>query len=281
MAKMCTVCGKEILDGVAFCTECGTKAPAENPLEVKTEAETASERKCRQCGSTLKEGVAFCTECGAEVAESGKAELEQETEDTTPNEAETPTEGGEPEIGEKTTLTVEEKEPFQSIQAQPPPKSQPQPGQPAPQQPVYQNPQAGYPSAQQIYTQPAYQSPQPTYAPPVYHQPPPTYTQPTGQAYAAPPTKSDDSGVVGTGVFFGSMFLFALPILGFIACIIMCTSAKKKSLRNYAKANLIWAIIGLVFGVLLIVGMIILGGQIIDYVKELINSGLGEVSGTG
>lgn len=27
MARFCTNCGKEIADGVAFCTECGTKAP--------------------------------------------------------------------------------------------------------------------------------------------------------------------------------------------------------------------------------------------------------------
>ncbi len=150
MVKFCTACGKEISESAAFCTECGAKAPADIPAEVKQ--------------------------------------------------------------------------------------------QPVPQQPAYQ------PSPQQVYT--------------------------------APPAKTDGSGeVVSTGTFFGTIFLFKIPIIGFLACIIMCFAPKKKSLKNYAKAHLIWAIIGLVIGVLLIIGLIALGNSILNYIKEAINSGLGDLSG--
>ena len=186
MAKFCTRCGKEISDGVAFCTECGTKAPADSEAEVKEvkkEAATPEVPRCKKCGAELKEGAVFCTECGA----SSKGE-----------------------------------------------SSQPQP----------------------------------------------TYQQPPQPTYAAPPAKADEStAVVSTGTFFGTMLLFALPFIGFIACIIMCFAPKRQSLKNYAKANLIWAIIGLVFGILLIVGLIALGNTLMDYIKQAVGGGLGDLSG--
>jgi len=44
MAKFCTNCGKEIADGVAFCTECGTPAPADTPQQAPKPQETATEQ---------------------------------------------------------------------------------------------------------------------------------------------------------------------------------------------------------------------------------------------
>lgn len=70
-----------------------------------------------------------------------------------------------------------------------------------------------------------------------------------------------------------------MPFIGFIACIIMCFAPKRKSLKNYAKANLIWAIIGLIFGTLLIVGIIALGGSLMDLLSEAMGGGLGDLSG--
>ena len=87
------------------------------------------------------------------------------------------------------------------------------------------------------------------------------------------------SKVVSTGTFFGTTLLFALPFIGFIACIIMCFAPKRKSLKNYAKANLIWAIIGLVFSILLVVAVIALGGSLMDYLSEAMGGGLGDLSG--
>ena len=244
MARFCTACGKDIPDGVAFCTECGAKAPADNNTkkkEVKQEAAPAT-RTCKKCGAELKEGVAFCTECGAsskdEPADAPTAEVK--------TEAPPP--------------------PVQQARPQPQYTQQPPQGQP-----VYQNqqPYNQQAYAQLQYQQPAYHQPQSTYQ----HQPQPTYAAP-------PPTPKDESGgVVSTGTFFGTMLLFALPFIGFIACIIMCYAPKRKSLKNYAKANLIWAIIGLVFSILLVVAVIALGGSLMDYLSEAMGGGLGDLSG--
>ncbi len=264
MAKFCTECGKEIAAGVAFCTECGAKAPADNNTEkkeVKQEAAPAT-RTCKKCGAELKEGVAFCTECGAsnkdESADAPTAEVK--------------TEAPPPPAQEQRQQPPPQHPPIHT-QAPPIQQASPQPQytqQPPQGQPVYQNQQ---PYNQQAYVQPQYQQP-------AYHQPQPTYQQQPQPTYAAsPPAPKDESGgVVSTGTFFGTMLLFALPFIGFIACIIMCFAPKRKSLKNYAKANLIWAIIGLVFGILLVVAVIALGGSLMDYLSEAMGGGLGDLS---
>ena len=237
MARFCTACGKDIPDGVAFCTECGAKAPANNETEVKKENSAPEASACKQCGTELKKDSAFCTECGT-------PSKEEKTE--------------EPRAAKTETMPQEQR------QHRPPQAQSVYPSQ----QPVYQT-----------YAQPAYHQPQPVYQQPAYQQP--VYPQqPQQQTYQAPPTVKDESnGVVGTGVFFGTMLLFALPIIGFIACIVMCFAPKRKSLKNYAKANLIWAIIGLVFSILLTVGIIALGGSLMQYFGEAMGGSLGGLYG--
>ena len=248
MARFCTACGKDIPDGAAFCTECGAKAPADNNTEkkeVKQEAAPAT-RTCKKCGAELKEGVAFCTECGASSKD-------------------------EPADASTAEVKTEAPPPTAEIKTEAPPPVQEQRQQPPQGQPVYQNQQ---PYHQQAYVQPQYQQP-------AYHQPQPTYQQQPQPMYAAqsPAPKDESGGVVSTGTFFGTMLLFALPFIGFIACIIMCFAPKRKSLKNYAKANLIWAIIGLVFTILLVVAVIALGGSLMDYLSEAMGGGLGDLSG--
>lgn len=43
MAKFCTGCGKEIADGVAFCTECGAKAPETTAVKAETVTDNAAQ----------------------------------------------------------------------------------------------------------------------------------------------------------------------------------------------------------------------------------------------
>ena len=257
MARFCTACGKDIPNGVAFCTECGAKAPADNNTEkkeVKQEAAPAT-RTCKKCGAELKEGVAFCTECGTPIKGEAPSEPAVVKTETAP-----PPPVQQPPSQPQTPLV-------QQVQTQP-----------VQQQSVYQA-QNHY-QQQHTYSQPAYHQPQPTYQQTVYQQPQPTYHQPPQQTYAAPPAKTDEStDVVSTGTFFGTMLLFALPFIGFIACIIMCFAPKRKSLKNYAKANLIWAIIGLVFGILIVVGIFALGNTLMDYINQAVNGGLGDLSG--
>lgn len=55
---------------------------------------------------------------------------------------------------------------------------------------------------------------------------------------------------VGVGAYFGLIVLYAIPIVGFIACIIMAFAPKNKNIKNFARAMLIWLAIGLVIGVI-------------------------------
>ncbi len=186
MKKFCTNCGKEIQNDVAFCTECGTKAPVDSPPALKPE--------------TVAEAAVTATETKVEP------------------KVETP------------------------------------------------------PAVHTTQSQPQVQ--QQTYNP----SPQTTYQQPTAVAPAVDPTNK----VVGTGTYFGLMPLFALPIIGFIACIIICFAPKNKNLKHFARANLIWAIIGLIICGLLIGGFYLLSNSLMDYINSLTDghfSGWGDLFG--
>ena len=111
---------------------------------------------------------------------------------------------------------------------------------------------------------------------PVVHTPPAqsyqaqqTYTQP-----APDPT----SKVVGTGAYFGLMLLFAIPIIGQIACIIMAFAPKNKNIKHFARAMLIWMVIGIIIAALVIGGIVLLVNTFSDYIAEVTG---GEFNGLG
>lgn len=192
MAKFCTKCGKEIADGMAFCTECGTPAPAD--------AQKPSE-----------EAIAVTA---AAVVSSAPQGIQPQAE------------------------------PQQTFQ-----------------QPVQQ---AYQPPVQQAYQPPVQQQPiQQAYQPPVQQmyqqQPAPQEPRPTGGKY----------GVVSTGAFFGMMLLFAIPVVGWITCIIMAFAPKNENIKHYARAMLIWLIIAAVLCVILFLLFSWLGGAINNYISEL------------
>ena len=113
---------------------------------------------------------------------------------------------------------------------------------------------------------------------PVVHTPPAqsyqaqqTYTQP-----APDPT----SKVVGTGAYFGLMLLFAIPIIGQIACLIMAFAPKNKNIKHFARAQLIWMVIGIIIAALVIGGIVLLVNTFSDYIAEATGSefnGLGDL----
>ena len=88
-------------------------------------------------------------------------------------------------------------------------------------------------------------------------------------------------GTVGTGYFFGMMLVYALPIVGWIACILTALKGKHQTKKNFAKAMMIWLIIGLVLS--LITGVIItwLGTLLVDYINELAAAELGTTGEIG
>ena len=102
---------------------------------------------------------------------------------------------------------------------------------------------------------------------PVVHTPPAqsyqaqqTYTQP-----APDPT----SKVVGTGAYFGLMLLFAIPIIGQIACLIMAFAPKNKNIKHFARAQLIWMVIAIVLIGILVALITLLTNSLMDYINQL------------
>ena len=134
-------------------------------------------------------------------------------------------------------------------------------------------PRSNEPAAQPVKAE-TQQYRQPTYTPP------PAYAPPR-QAAAPTPTSNSKAGVVGTGTFFGLQFLFAVPLIGWVACLIAAFIPKNKNIKNYARAMLIWIIIGIVLSVALSLLVKWLGGAIADYTGELSSSANGALGGFG
>ena len=59
------------------------------------------------------------------------------------------------------------------------------------------------------------------------------------------PPKGSPYAVVGTFKYIGLMILYSIPIIGWIFCIVMAFSAENRNVRNYARAGLILAILGI------------------------------------
>lgn len=68
--------------------------------------------------------------------------------------------------------------------------------------------------------------------------------------------------------FFGFMLLFAIPIVGFVAALVMSFSLKSKTLKNYSRASVVYSVVISVISVLLCIYVII----------NVITTGVGDIS---
>lgn len=117
-------------------------------------------------------------------------------------------------------------------------------------------------------------------------QPQPQATPAPAQTVAPTPVYAQNSAdlsptgkyvVVGTGTYFGLMFLFAIPVIGWLICIIMAFASKNENKKHFAKAMMIWLIIGIVLSV---VGYFVfrwLGGMITDYINAEFGGQFGDL----
>ena len=117
--------------------------------------------------------------------------------------------------------------------------------------------------------------PKPVSAPPPVTQAPPVVQVNTQPSYS-PPVADNQNKVISTGLYIGLMLLFAIPIIGFIVCIIMAFAAKNKNIKNYAKATLIWMIIAFVLIGILIAIASVLVGTLTDYINQITDGQFGD-----
>ena len=72
---------------------------------------------------------------------------------------------------------------------------------------------------------------------------------------------------VGTGLFFWSMLLCAIPVLGILFVIIFSLFPVNKNFKNFARALLAWYVIGLIlFLIFALVATLVMGQSIADFI---------------
>ena len=83
---------------------------------------------------------------------------------------------------------------------------------------------------------------------------------------------------VGTGGYFFLMLLFAIPVIGWLACILLALAAKNPSLKNFARAKLVWLVIGLILAILATLGLILFGQQLVNLANSAFGTNLSGLS---
>ena len=76
------------------------------------------------------------------------------------------------------------------------------------------------------------------------------------------------------------MFLFSLPILGWLICLIMAFASKNKNIKHFARAMLIWLVIALVIGALVSLAVNALINSVTPYLEEAMGE-LGSIGNSG
>lgn len=112
------------------------------------------------------------------------------------------------------------------------------------------------------------ESVEPTVAPKVVEVPRPQPTPQVAPKVAETPVREDLDETVGVGFYFSKMFLYAIPVVGWVLCILNAIVGKNKSKKNFARAMLLWLLIAAVLGV----GVFFLVQWASTYILDAINS---------
>ncbi len=138
-------------------------------------------------------------------------------------------------------------------------------------------------NSEEIYPTAAVPIPQPKQpAPTVQTQIPPPPQVPADVPQSAPAQNNDPATkVVSTASFWGLMLLFGLPIIGFIACIIMSFAPKNKNIKHMARAYLIWALIGIIVFGLIAFAISLIVNTVTDFFQNTLGGTDGILSSFG
>lgn len=91
--------------------------------------------------------------------------------------------------------------------------------------------------------------------------------------------KKPANQTVGTGAYFGLLFLFSIPIIGWLACIVMAFAHKNPNIRHFARALLIWLIIALILSFLAGLAVNALIQSATPYIEQITDNGAEELTG--
>ncbi len=90
--------------------------------------------------------------------------------------------------------------------------------------------------------------------------------QPQQSQQAIQPTENHSAS---TAHFFWMMLVYSLPMIGWLICIIMAFAPKNESKKHFARAILIWAIVGIIISIIGLIIMSLLGGGIAEILSEI------------
>ena len=98
-----------------------------------------------------------------------------------------------------------------------------------------------------------------------------------GAGDAAPP-KDSPYAVISTGGYMGIMLLFMIPVVGWLACAIMAFVSKNRNRRNFARAMLIFLVIGIVLSVALYFLFSWMWEVVQEYIRQYISEATGDLN---
>lgn len=239
-------------------------------------------RTCTNCGADIQEGTLFCTNCGTRVEDVPAAPVVSEPEQPSVSIYAGPAPDFRPEqpapapiYAESSPAPVSQPEPAPSpapVFTEPAPAPQPAPApayKPEPQPaPAYTQPQPAPRTNTEAAFGVAPAAPGATYGQPAPEQPyqqNPPY-QPAPEQYEDPA----ESKVVSTAGFFWLSFLYCIPVIGFIAAIIIACAAKNLNVKHHACSFLVAVLVAFVITIILCILFVIAITQLdIDFYDYL------------
>lgn len=230
---------------------------------------------CKNCNHEIDNGAMFCTYCGTPVEQASEPETQPVENASTEDAAQNPYENvqtAQPEVdnAQPTADSQPQQNPYsQQYGQQNQAYYQPQPNKTSYGQQFTNSPNNDYGANQSKYGN-QYQSYNNGYNQQYNTQYQQTYNSqpvpPVAPSYGTPDTQP-----VSIGGWIGVMLLTCLPLVNLIMLFVWAfSSSTKKSLKNYARASLILALIGVV---LVVVVSIILAVSGINIFNEFSNSG--------
>ncbi|MBQ7047935.1 MAG: hypothetical protein IJN86_03210 [Clostridia bacterium] len=224
---------------------------------------------CSNCGSPVDEKFAFCTCCGAKVTKEAPV---QDVEDAFGQTEVLAVENNAPVAEEpitENTIQEEVKEP-EAVEELP---AEETPIETAPVEevpPVVTEPRetpAVNPAATNVYEAPPATGY--TNVPPVQEEP----QLPLGKdTVETVPNKKGEFGVVGTCYYFFMTLLYAIPFVGLIMAIVMSFGGTvNRSKRGFARAVLIYKIIGIVLILSALIALIFLQNALFEMLSDYLS----------
>ena len=243
MARFCSNCGAMLGEKAAFCTECGTPAAAPSAPPVIA---PAPDPYALPNGERTVEAAVMAEPLSDTGTESAPAPVPELSYD--PAQEPIPELRYDPVVEQVPDLVYDPEpqalpEPSVTVQPTPEPAAQPT-AQPTPEPAVQPAAQTVYPPAPQLVA-PTWQSGQDPYGYPPRQ---PVTAQPAG---VVPGPEQKPVSTIG---FMLLQLLYSIPVVGFIASLVLAIAPENKNLKHHALASFLWKIIGLI---LLIVSIVL------------------------